>query len=74
MRIGERKGESEAYKAARDELLKAEIALRNERERVAEIRRALPLDAQVEDYVLKEGPADLSEPGPIVGRDGAEER
>lgn len=66
MRIGERKGESAAYKAARDEILKAEIALRNERERVAEMRRALPLDAETEDYVFEEGPADLGQDGPIV--------
>ncbi|MGI9385707.1 MAG: DUF899 family protein [Methyloligellaceae bacterium] len=66
MRIGERKGESTDYKAARDELLKAEIGLKNERERVAEMRRALALDGQVEDYVFKEGPADLDQDGPIV--------
>ena len=52
-------GESAAYRAARDELLRAELALRDERERVAQLRRKLPPGGKVEtDYVFREGPAD----------------
>ena len=35
-------GESAAYRAARDQLLRAEVALRAETERVAALRRTLP--------------------------------
>lgn len=52
--------ESEEYRRARDELLKAEMALRDQREQVAEMRRGLPAGPVVEDYVFREGPADLS--------------
>ncbi|MEE8545194.1 MAG: DUF899 family protein, partial [Alphaproteobacteria bacterium] len=48
--------ESEAYKRIRDELLAAEIALKAQRERVAKLRRSLPLDSAVEDYLFREGP------------------
>ncbi len=58
-------GESEAYRKARDSLLVAEIALRDQRERVAALRRELPHDTKVEDYVFHEGPADLEGDGPI---------
>jgi predicted dithiol-disulfide oxidoreductase (DUF899 family) len=58
--------ESAAYRAARAQLLEAEIALRDQCERVAALRRALPLDTQVSDYVLHEGPADLSADGPVT--------
>jgi len=45
--------ESEAYRAARDELLKAEIALTEDVARIAKMRRALPLGGAVkEDYVF----------------------
>jgi predicted dithiol-disulfide oxidoreductase (DUF899 family) len=44
-------GESDAYRAARDELLRDEIALRRQTESVAAKRRALPLGGRVpEDY------------------------
>lgn len=56
--------ESEAYKRIRDELLAAEIALKAQRERVAKLRRSLPLDSAVEDYLFREGPRDLSRDGP----------
>jgi predicted dithiol-disulfide oxidoreductase (DUF899 family) len=46
--------ESDAYRKVRDELQQAEIALRDQRERVAELRRSLPLDTQVEDFVFEE--------------------
>src|SRR5215472_12521952 len=51
--------ESAEYVARRDELRLAEIELMRHRERVAEMRRRLPLGASVEDYVFQEGPADL---------------
>lgn len=46
---------SDAYRAKRAELLDAEIALMQQQEHVAEMRRALPLDTIVDDYKL-EGP------------------
>jgi len=48
------------YEQARSELLKAEIALKEQVERVAAMRRALPLGKRVKDYVFREGPPDLS--------------
>lgn len=50
-------GESDAYRAARDELLAAEIDLRKQTEAVAAMRRALPLGGQVQDYVFEEDAA-----------------
>jgi len=53
--------QSTAYRQARDELLAAEVALKDQREEVAALRRRLPPGAIVEvDYVFREGPADLS--------------
>jgi predicted dithiol-disulfide oxidoreductase (DUF899 family) len=47
--------ESDAYRKARDELLRAEIALSDQTERVAEQRRKLPLGGRAkEDYVFEE--------------------
>lgn len=63
MTIGRLANESDAYRRVRDELLAAEIALRDQRERVAALRRGLPLDTVVEDYVLREGPARLDADG-----------
>jgi predicted dithiol-disulfide oxidoreductase (DUF899 family) len=52
-------GESAAYRAARDELLVAEIALRRQTEAVAALRRTLPLGGAVpEDYVFAEAADD----------------
>ncbi len=65
MLYGKLTNESEGYSKARAELLEAEIALRDQRERVAELRRQLPLDSQVEDYLFREGPEDLAAEGPI---------
>lgn len=49
-------GESEQYRAARDELLRAEIELRRHTEEVAARRRSLPLGGPVPaDYVFDEG-------------------
>ncbi|MGI8689337.1 MAG: DUF899 family protein [Thermomicrobiales bacterium] len=53
-------GESKEYRKARAELLTAEIALKDEIERVAAMRRALPVGMPVPEYVFREGPADLS--------------
>jgi predicted dithiol-disulfide oxidoreductase (DUF899 family) len=65
MRFGPLASESENYRKIREELLDAEVALRDQRERVAELRRKLPLDTVVEDYVFQEGPVALEQDGPI---------
>jgi predicted dithiol-disulfide oxidoreductase (DUF899 family) len=53
--------QSPEYRKLRGELLEAERALVEQRERVAELRRALPSGAVVQqDYVFDEGPADPS--------------
>jgi predicted dithiol-disulfide oxidoreductase (DUF899 family) len=57
--------ESDAYDRARAELREAEIALRAQRIHTAALRRRLPLDTEVEDYLLEEGPADLAEDEPV---------
>lgn len=58
-------GESDAYRRLRNELLEAEGALKDQRERVAELRRQLPLGAPVtKDYVFREGPGDLAKDAP----------
>jgi len=44
--------ESEIYRAQREQLREAELELMRHRERVAELRRSLPLGAAVEDYVF----------------------
>lgn len=49
-------GESAEYRRARAELLVAEIALKSEVERVAAMRRALPVGMPVSEYVFREGP------------------
>jgi len=53
------RGESEQYLVKREELRRAEIELRNQRERVAELRRQLSEGPKVEDYVFEEGPTKL---------------
>jgi predicted dithiol-disulfide oxidoreductase (DUF899 family) len=53
--------ESADYLAKREELRLAEIELRNQRERVAALRRELPQGAVVQDYEFIEGPASLDE-------------
>ena len=58
---GIRERQSPEYRKLRDELLEAESALKDQRERVAELRRRLPATTKVEtDYVFREGPADLT--------------
>ena len=55
-------GESAAYRAARDELLSAELALRRNIEQVAAMRRALPAGGEVpQDYLFDEGAPDLDD-------------
>jgi predicted dithiol-disulfide oxidoreductase (DUF899 family) len=54
--------ESTSYRAARDKLLKAEVALRKNVEAVAALRRKLPLGGSVPvDYEFEEGAADLAD-------------
>lgn len=53
--------ESPEYLARREELRQAEIELRRQRERVAELRRALPPGAIIQDYEFIEGPPSLAE-------------
>ncbi len=54
MSIGRTDRESPGYAALRDELQQAEIDLRDQRERVAALRRSLPLDQAIEDHLLQE--------------------
>jgi predicted dithiol-disulfide oxidoreductase (DUF899 family) len=54
MSVARLDGESPEYSKARDELQQAEIALRDQRERVAELRRSLPSDHVVDDQVFRE--------------------
>ena len=58
--------ESEAYRRTRAELLEAEIALRDQCERVAALRRKLAVETEVEDYLFEEGPAELKKEGPFT--------
>lgn len=53
--------ESADYLFKREDLRHAEIELLRQRERVAELRRALPQGATVEDYEFLEGPAALGD-------------
>ena len=53
--------ESTEYLSKREELRKAEIELMRQRERVAELRRRLPLGATLQDYAFEEGPANLDQ-------------
>jgi predicted dithiol-disulfide oxidoreductase (DUF899 family) len=64
-RYGWIEGESEKYRELRKKLHAAELELRDQRERVATLRRKLPLDTLVPDYAFREGPGDLREKGPI---------
>jgi len=53
--------ESTDYLAAREEVRLAEIDLMKARERVAELRRALPKGAELPDYEFIEGPGSLAD-------------
>ncbi|HSN18344.1 MAG TPA: DUF899 family protein [Gammaproteobacteria bacterium] len=53
--IGRFPNESRSYRKARDQLLKAEVALRRQVEAVARLRRKLPVGGEVpEDFVFEE--------------------
>lgn len=54
MTIARLSEESPAYRAVRDELQRAEMALRDQREQVAALRRRLPLDTTIEDQIFEE--------------------
>jgi predicted dithiol-disulfide oxidoreductase (DUF899 family) len=60
--------ESDEYLLKREELRQAEIELLRQRERVAELRRALPEGAIVPDYEFVEGPASLDDGDEPVNR------
>jgi predicted dithiol-disulfide oxidoreductase (DUF899 family) len=66
MNPGRLETESADYRKLRDELLAAEVALKDQRERVAALRRKLPLDMEIQDYEFHEGPADLTKDGPFA--------
>jgi len=53
--------ESPEYLAKREELRQAEIELMRQRERVAELRRALPPGATIQNYEFLEGPGALDD-------------
>jgi predicted dithiol-disulfide oxidoreductase (DUF899 family) len=53
--------ESAEYLSKREELRQAEIELMRQRERVAELRRALPAGATIPDYEFLEGPTSLED-------------
>lgn len=57
--------ETPAYRKARQELVDAEIALRQQTIAVAELRRKLPLDTEVPDYEFDEGPTDIAAEEPV---------
>lgn len=60
-----RERQDAAYRKLREELLEAESALVEQRERVASLRRRLPRGTPVEtDYVFEEGPRDLGRSDP----------
>lgn len=59
LRLTNLRNESAEYLAKREELRLAEIELMRQRERVAQLRRALPQGAAVQDYTFEEGPANL---------------
>ena len=50
--------ENPDYAKLRAELREAEIALKDQRERVAELRRSLPADTRVPDHVFREATPD----------------
>jgi predicted dithiol-disulfide oxidoreductase (DUF899 family) len=56
---------SEEYRAARQALVEAEMALRDQVEAVAARRRALPAGPVLPGYQLTEGPMDLAADGPM---------
>ena len=59
-------GASEEYVSARKALLAKEVALRDQIETVASLRRSLPAGTPVTDYELTEGPRDLVHDDPVT--------
>jgi predicted dithiol-disulfide oxidoreductase (DUF899 family) len=57
------------YQQRRAELLQAEIALKDQIEQVAALRRQLPLGKLMPEYTFREGPADLNRNDPRDMRD-----
>jgi predicted dithiol-disulfide oxidoreductase (DUF899 family) len=58
------------YRKLRDTLLQAEIALKDQRESVAALRRQLPMGPAVAaDYIFREGPADIHDESPAHFKD-----
>ena len=54
--------ESNEYREARNDLIQAEIDLRRNIEKVAELRRALPLGGKLkEDYLFEQGAESLDD-------------
>jgi len=56
---------SQEYITARNDLLKEEWVLRDQIERVASLRRALPQGAIMPEYIFTEGPSDLASNEPV---------
>jgi len=54
---------STAYRQTRQELLAAEVALKQQRERVASLRRQLPTDTVTQDYTFTEIAAPIGQSG-----------
>jgi predicted dithiol-disulfide oxidoreductase (DUF899 family) len=64
------KDETKEYRNLRDQLLEAEIALKDQTERVAVLRRKLLAGPLVEtDYIFREGPTDIHDESPANFRD-----
>jgi predicted dithiol-disulfide oxidoreductase (DUF899 family) len=57
--------QTDDHREARQSLLQAEIALKDQREAVVEMRRDLPPNPVTDDYLFMEGPRDLAEEGPV---------
>ena len=53
-------GETDEYRTKRDELLAAEVALRDSIEQVSALRRQLPLGGEVENYQFRDAQGAVS--------------
>jgi predicted dithiol-disulfide oxidoreductase (DUF899 family) len=63
-------GENDEHRKLRDELLVAEIALKDQRENVAVLRRQLPMGPAIAtDYVFREGPVDIYDESSVKFKD-----
>jgi predicted dithiol-disulfide oxidoreductase (DUF899 family) len=60
-------GETEDYREARNELLKAEVDLIAQVEKVAAMRRSMPMGGElIQDYVFEEGSADFRDTQTVI--------